>query len=258
MRDTASHDAPHAAPLDDGALLAPLDDGALLALWERALHAGAWQREDLLVDAASAGRPAQAPRTPGARNVALLRWRRAFAGRALPLRASCPRCAGELDLVLDTDTLCDAHRDAPADGVACEAAGRRIELRAPTIDDLRELSARHADVDTLAEALLRRCVVSHDGAAPFDATQRGTIAMRLEALDPCARLDIALACPDCGHAWSTALDVAAVLWAELRRRAEQLLVDIATLAREYGWSERELLRMSPARRAAYLQLAGAA
>lgn len=251
MRDAAPPHAPAGTALDGR---------ALLALWERALQADPWQREDLLVEAATAAGSPPALRTPGARHVALLRWRRAFGGSALPLRASCPRCACELDVVLDTDTLCAAHRDAPAEAVAHEAAGRRLEMRAPTIDDLRELSARHFDVDRLADALLERCVVSRGAAiaAPLDAAQRGAIAARLEALDPCARIDIALVCPECAHAWSAALDVAGILWAELRRRAEQLMVDIATLAREYGWSERDVLRLSPARRAAYLQLAGAA
>jgi hypothetical protein len=237
-----------------------LDDAALLELWDAAIGCDPWQREDLLVATATGG---VAPRTPGARNVALLRWRQRLLGRSLPLRANCARCASELDLTLDIEVLCDVPASAATEATL-RLDGRTVRLRPPTVDDLRELSARHADVDALADALLHRCAAGDAPSAdpPFDTSlapaQRDAMVGRLEALDPCARLDIALACPDCGHAWTTPLDVAATLWAELRWRAERLLVEVASLAREYGWSEREVLRISPARRAAYLQLAGAA
>jgi hypothetical protein len=38
-------------------------------------------------------------------------------------------------------------------------------------------------------------------------------------------------------------------------RAERLLLDIDTLARNYGWSESEVIALSPTRRAAYVQMA---
>jgi hypothetical protein len=240
---------------------APFDDAALLALWEAALGRDAWQREELLVLAATDG---AAPRTPGARNEALLRWRQQLLGRTLPLRATCPRCAGELDLALDTEALCAVQAGAAPDAALLQLGERRLRLRPPTIDDLRELSSRHTDAETLATALLERCVsadptpLQPGSPPPLDERERAAVAARLEALDPCASFDIALACPDCGHAWHGQLDVAGTVWAELRRRAEQLLLDVAVLAREFAWSERDVLAMTPTRRAAYLQLAGAA
>lgn len=240
---------------------APFDDAALLALWEAALGRDAWQREELLVRAATGG---AAPRTPGARNEALLRWRQQLLGRTLPLRATCPRCAGELDLALDTEALCAAQAGAEPETALLQLGERRLRLRAPTIEDLRELSARHADADTLATALLERCACADPAPQPgspplpLEAHERAAVAARLEALDPCASFDIALACPDCGHAWHSPLDVAGTVWTELRRRAELLLLDVAALAREFAWSERDVLAMTPTRRAAYLQLAGAA
>jgi hypothetical protein len=236
-----------------------LDDAALLALWEAALGCNIAQREDLLVAAATHGEPA--PRALGARNAALLRWRRRMSGRTLPMRATCARCAAELDLPLDIDMLCPPRADASgAVGTRLRIGGHDVRLEPLTIDDLRELAAQHADVDSLAGALLERCVVGDDGSdvAALVTASRAELVARLEALDSCASITIALVCPDCGHAWSAPLDVAPTLWAELRRRAEQLLVDVATLAREFGWAERELIAMTPTRRMAYLQLAGAA
>ena len=40
----------------------------------------------------------------------------------------------------------------------------------------------------------------------------------------------------------------------MRTAAERLFLDIDALARAYGWTEREILNLPPARRAAYLQI----
>ena len=77
----------------------------------------------------------------------------------------------------------------------------------------------------------------------------------MEVLAPGASLRFALQCPDCGKGWNAPLDPVDLLWRELRHRAEQLLGEVTLLARSWGWSERDILRLSPVRRAAYLQLA---
>ena len=64
-----------------------------------------------------------------------------------------------------------------------------------------------------------------------------------------------LACPDCGHGWNVELDVAAFAWREIEILAERLLQHVDVLARRYGWSEQEILTLSPARRRFYLELA---
>jgi hypothetical protein len=40
-------------------------------------------------------------------------------------------------------------------------------------------------------------------------------------------------------------------------RARALLAEVHSLARAYGWTEPEILALSPQRRAAYLEMAGA-
>jgi hypothetical protein len=83
------------------------------------------------------------------------------------------------------------------------------------------------------------------------------IEAELERCDPGAVLAFALDCPDCGHAWQAVIDIAPALWAEVQAAAERSLLEVDALAREYGWSEAEVLALPHARRAAYLQLAGA-
>jgi hypothetical protein len=76
----------------------------------------------------------------------------------------------------------------------------------------------------------------------------------LEALDPCANIELSLVCGNCAHAWAAPFDVAAVLWDEVEARARALLATVHTLARAYGWSERDVLALSEQRRAAYFDM----
>jgi hypothetical protein len=50
------------------------------------------------------------------------------------------------------------------------------------------------------------------------------------------------------------MDVAAFVWAEIESEARRLLLEVDVLARRYGWSERDILDMSPIRRYQYLEL----
>ena len=53
------------------------------------------------------------------------------------------------------------------------------------------------------------------------------------------------------------LDVASFVWEELDGWARRLLQDVAVLARAFGWTEEDGVALSPTRREAYLELAGA-
>jgi len=140
----------------------------------------------------------------------------------------------------------------------------RVDFRLPDAGDLRE-AARHSDDDAAFErALIERCILgcTHRGEAcavdalPAEVTQ--ALSSRMEALEPGASVDFELACPECANTWTAAMDVGAVLWSELQTHAERLLLDVDALARVYGWSEAQVFALSPVRRAAYLQLVGAA
>jgi hypothetical protein len=77
----------------------------------------------------------------------------------------------------------------------------------------------------------------------------------LEEADPCIDFAVDLECPACAHAWSAPFDVAGYLWEEIDTRARRLLDEVHVLARAYGWPEDEVLRLSDARRSAYLERA---
>src|SRR5262249_8078888 len=67
-----------------------------------------------------------------------------------------------------------------------------------------------------------------------------------------------LTCSIAGPGWPSAesLDFhpARFLWLEVRHAARRLMDEVDALAGAYGWSERAIVRMSPQRRGAYLEM----
>jgi hypothetical protein len=222
-----------------------------LALWERAVGRDRWGRDDALLDSLG-----PVPDALGARNAALLAVRNSVFDSIWPLRSRCPECDAELEFAADSLALAQQldPMGTPAAGPVPWRGGS-LDLRAPTARDLRAV-AHHRDKRAAARALLARCTDGLD-PAELDDPALEELGQRVEALDPAALVSFALACPDCGHRWSAAIDVAEAVWSELRLAAERILTDVDALARAYGWTEDEILRLSPARRAAYLQLVDA-
>jgi hypothetical protein len=232
---------------------APCDrDRQILALWERGVGLGRWARDEALLAAVGS-----TPSALGARNATLLGLRGCLFERRWPLRSRCPACSTDCEFEADAVALAE-ELDALAwssGSTQVEVSGRSIELRAPTADDLRRIAVL-PDTQSAARALLATCVSGEIATDALDEHSTASLESYLEHLDPGAVVSFALHCPDCGHEWSAVVDIGEALWSELQRAAEQSLIEIDALARAYGWTESEVLGLSPLRRAAYLQLVG--
>jgi hypothetical protein len=222
-----------------------------LELWERAVGLDRWRRDEALLAAGHA-----TPRGLGARNAALLALRNTLFDRAWALRSSCPACATECEFQVDSVALAEELRGQAAEEAATfDWAGLSVTARAPTVDDLSAIS-RQTDEASAVRALLARCLTGNFDPADADDAGIEELGRRLERLDPGAAVGFRLRCPACEHEWTAMLDVGEALWIELHRAAERTLTEIDALARAYGWTEAEVMRLSPTRRAAYLQLVG--
>jgi hypothetical protein len=236
-------------------------EAQLLALWEqglrrhpvdRALLLCAWARPEVPGD-----RLAELPL--GALNAALLRMRRACFGPRIDCYVDCPRCGERLGLELDAGDLLAgaAETDFRAD---LELRGLRF--RVPCSRDLAAVAgmAKGAarDAEVAAHRLLELCCLEARQVASGQLVEiLAEVETGLAALDPAADLSLALVCEACGHRWAADFDIGALLWEEIEARARALLAEIHGLARAYGWTEPEILALSPERRATYLELAGA-
>lgn len=228
-------------------------DREVLDLWERGVGLDRWRRDDaLLAD--------HAPRGLGARNAALLALRNTLFDRVWPLKSSCPACETDCAFEIDSVALAEGLRlpgeaAGSSEWASFDWDGRALTARAPTVDDLTAI-ARMPDGKGAVRALLGRCIGGDLDIAAVDDAAIDELGQRLERLDPAALVAFQLDCPACRHEWSAMLDVGEALWLELQRSAERTLADVDALARTYGWTEAEVMELSPARRAAYLQLVG--
>lgn len=194
----------------------------LLSVWER----GEGQRP---ARRALALAPGTASLPIGRRDAALLELRIALFGSDFTGVTSCPACGEEIELTFDAS---EVRREPPSDDRS---------LRLPTTEDL--LAIEHmTDVASARAMLLERCGASEEDVA------------RMAAADPQADVQIDADCPACAHRWREPFDIASYLWTEISVLARRLLSEVHELALAYGWSERDILSMSSARRNAYLEM----
>lgn len=201
----------------------------------------------------------------GTRDNLLLRLREQTLGSTLNGRASCPECSVNADFALDVHDFTDFDADGSAQpdqrDFLLEEDGASVHFRLPTGADLA-LAAESYSVKAARDVLLQRCILGAvvDGTdcapdeLPPDLLDR--LSQRIEDLDPMAELPLALQCANCGNDWEPLLEIGSFLWAELSELAERLMNDVHTLARSYGWPERDILAMSSARRKFYIELVG--
>jgi hypothetical protein len=234
---------------------------ALLYAWEQGLGRPASERAlELLAVADSSRATDEHARLPlGERDSRLLELRRWAFGSRLDAAAGCPSCGVELELSLDADELCIA---SPGLATAGELTleGYDVLFRVPNSLDAREAAFAESVADA-RRVLLERCVTaSRNGSSVAPAALPSAVVEAIEEAmaerDPQADVRLTLSCPECGYRWDAILDVAEFLWGEVDQWARRVLVDVASLAAAYGWTEAQVLGLSPARREAYLELAG--
>jgi hypothetical protein len=180
--------------------------------------------------------------TIGQRDAHLLALREMTFGSELTGVVDCPECREKIELSLNCSDLPSAT-EPPAE-VAVQANGREMRFRLPTSADLLAVSS--------PEQLLERCSLSGDGQLAEDFV--AAVGEKMSSADPMADLHLVLNCPSCAHKWEAPFDIVAFLWREISAAARRLLRDVHTLASAYGWTEPEILALSPGRRRIYLEM----
>ncbi|MEU6005074.1 hypothetical protein [Streptomyces sp. NPDC047453] len=230
----------------------------LLATWEAGLAEARAGRALLLHGTA---RPdldaATLPAVPlGERESDLFALRRALFGERMQVRLECHACGTDMEFELDAGEFARSLAKPGQPVVRLTEDGWDVTFRLPAAADLTT-AARAADPRA---ALLAGCLVSavHDGtprtADALPAPVQRRIAEAVEAADPGSDVTLNAGCPECGTATRAELDIVSYLWTELDAWAREVLLDVHLLATAYGWSEPEILALSPLRRRYYLEL----
>jgi len=231
-----------------------------LALWERVAPESARRRRREFL--ACSGPPGALPAERlevGRANAQLLRLHRSMFGRRLACWTECPGCGTTVEIDVDADELLAQDPAEPAAAMQLQIEEWDVSFRLPTEEDIDAVHGER-DLSAAGNALLRRCIEgcrrganeTHASLVPLELGAR--MSARMEERDPLAILGFELRCADCGHAWSSTLEVDVVLWSRLNAWVHRLLRDVHTLAKTYGWSEHAIVEMSPGRRQFYLDL----
>ena len=196
----------------------------------------------------------------GRRDARLLELREWAFGSSLEMTASCPLCKQALEMVLPIRAL----RTPPASE---EPEGRiamddyAASFRPPNTRDLAACDG--LDPEEGRRVLLNGCILEASRAGKTVSAQElpnevlSAVEERMAAIDPQADVLLDFACADCHEGWSEAFDIVSFFWAEIDAWARNLLLEVNVLARAFGWSEKEILGMSAARRQIYFAMAQA-
>jgi len=172
-------------------------------------------------------------------------------GRALTLTLRCdaPQCGQRFEIELPAVAWARIGEAATLQ-LGDDAAP--LTLRLPTGADLRacrEQALQQSEPADLAHSLLQRLCLA---GLPRQVDAESA-AQALAEADPLVAFSVHCACPECGDALDRPVDLEAEALARLAACQAGLLDEVHRLASHYGWSEREIFEVAPARRRLYLQ-----
>lgn len=195
----------------------------------------------------------------GQRDGQLLKLRESTFGSEMNCLMVCPNCSERLELNVAVPDILVEPQEAETQALSLAVEDYELEFRLPNSLDLLYLSGK-ADTARSPYLLLERCLLSvqlageqltveHLPTDVIDAVER-----RMEQADPLADIRLAVSCPSCGHQWQSVFDIVSFFWCELNAWASRILHEVYILASAFGWSERDILALTPVRRQYYLEM----
>jgi hypothetical protein len=182
---------------------------------------------------------------------------RAF-GNILEGFADCPRCSEHLEFDVAIDDITAKETQEPYQQKFTDG-NLTVSFRLINITDLASITG-FTDLDAARRTLAQRCIVDATRGGKVLPTAELTdedlskLSAQLAECDPQSEILLDISCPACGNTWQILIDVVSFLWARINSHAKQLLYEVGSLARSFGWSESEILAMNPSRRRFYLEM----
>jgi hypothetical protein len=223
----------------------------MLALWEAGQGLAPLDRAVLAARATSRNAEGNAADWPlGMRNRVLARLHCAQFGGVLCGFTRCRECGEQLEFNFDARTVAEAR---PQQSEQCITVGKWL-FRLPT-SRILAVAAGEVSEQAATRRLLSECWAGAEPPAiEWTDEDVQVIEERLAEADPFAEIQLHFDCPGCSTSFDENLDLGTFVWADIDDYALRTLREIHALASAYGWSESEILSLSPARRAAYLEM----
>jgi hypothetical protein len=231
----------------------PLSSVTMLDVWERTRTQTPSRRALALLSAASPEcTPEELAALPvGERDARLLTLREWAFGIQMRGLANCPRCSEAVELSLPADQMREMNPSQP-EFMVC-FGGEQFYARVPSTQDLLAVEET-PDAEIARDALLERCLVGRT-LAELPPGAADAIVQQMAQCDPRANIELALECPACHHEWLALFNLVSFFWKEIEAWSRRTLAEVHALASAYGWTETEILALSPWRRQFYLEMA---
>jgi len=234
----------------------------LLNIWEQGRRQTlAWQA--LLLLAASCPEKSideLAKLSIGHRDALLLTLREKTFGQLLNGIVTCAKCGEQLELTMKVADILVDKKIGPKE-LTTTIDRYEVIFRLPDSTDIDFLDET---IDLAAARLMiyDRCILSicdtsekkEISVDALPAEVMNEISDRISKADPQADMLIDLSCPSCSREWQMGFDIVSFFWSEINTWAYRILYEVRNLAMAYGWSERDILAMSPRRRQIYLEM----
>lgn len=230
----------------------------ILNIWEKGQYQHDLERALTLLAAACPDKTPEklAALSIGERDRHLIMLREKMLGQVFICFAVCPECHEHLEVTLSTKDIL-----LPQGPVESHYEFRTgdflVQYHLPDSFDLASITGCN-DIPTARSDLGKRCItgVFKEGTeVSVDEIPENAFSGLSEQMarnDPQSELMLDLVCPGCEHKWQVLFDIVTFFWAEINSQAKRLLDEVHTIALVYGWSENDILSMSPARRQSYM------
>jgi hypothetical protein len=238
----------------------PLSTTQLLTLWEQGLAQPLAHWALLVLAAACPETTAEqlAELSIGGRDGRILTLREWVFGPNLTCLAACPACGEKLELNFQAATI-RALPPPETSELMVTHNGYKVRFRLPNSVDITAVTGDRDPAENrrllfqscLLEARRKSKVVAAD-ALPEPVVE--AVIAQMAAVDPQADVQLALDCLTCAHHWLAPFDVVAFFWTELNTWAYRIMHEVHLLAAAYGWSEADILSLTPWRRHFYLEM----
>ena len=198
----------------------------------------------------------------GQRDAYLLTLRELAFGPRYTGVTSCPECGERLEMEFLTDDIRVALEEGEENSHTEHTLiveDYDVRFRLPDSFDLNAIS-NQKDISEAEKQLLERCLleIRHNDkmVSPEQLENKviGAVVEKMAQMDPQSDVQLALSCLSCSHKWLAVFDIVTFFWSEINTWAYRRLNDVHALALAYGWTEADILAMTPSRRQLYLEM----
>lgn len=239
-----------------------LNAAELLDIWDAGRIASPSRRSLLLLSAfLPEEREILANMPLGGLNARLLRLRAQLFGPTLNCLASCPDCNALIETSFGVEGLLSHAAEPILEENNIHTLTHddcTIAFRLPTAADLLAIVDKPGakGAGELIERLIDKSVSNGKSVSLRELPEEALEAVerQITELDPLAHIELNLTCPDCRSDWLEVLHVIDFLWLEIGNLTKRILFEVARIASAFGWSERDILALTPERRRSYLEL----